>query len=99
MGKVKEKELPTPDTNPVDGDALIKETKPKKVKKTEEKLKDIKSNNVLVNTNTEIKGLKEDIDKLGDWLVRVDQELTSLRALTDRIANRMGLNEWVKEKK
>ena len=99
MGKVKSKPLPTPDTNPIDGDELIKATKPKKVKKTEEKLKDIKSNNVLVNTNTEIKGLKEDIEKLGDWLVRVDQELTSLRALTDRIANRMGLNEWVKEKK
>ena len=30
MGKVKEKPLPTPDTNPVDGDALIEETKPKK---------------------------------------------------------------------
>ena len=29
MGKVKKK-LPTPDTNPVDGDKLIEETKPKK---------------------------------------------------------------------
>ena len=27
MGKVKEKPLPTPDTNPVDGDKLIEETK------------------------------------------------------------------------
>ena len=37
MGKVKEKPLPTPDTNPVDGDKLIKATKPKKLT-TEQRL-------------------------------------------------------------
>ena len=75
MGKVKKKPLPTPDTNPVDGDKLIEATKPK------------------VKCDDKFKRLQEDIDKLGDWLVRVDQELTSLSTLTDRIANRMGLKE------
>ena len=38
MGKVKSKPLPTPDTNPIDGDELIKATKPKKGSKSKLKM-------------------------------------------------------------
>tara|TARA_Y100001938_G_scaffold147521_1_gene228889 strand:+ start:1335 stop:1589 length:255 start_codon:yes stop_codon:yes gene_type:complete len=84
MGKVKEKPLPTPDTNPVDGDKLIEETKPKKVKKTEEKPKKVKE-------EIDIKQLKKDLDKIGSWVADVDDDLKQLEDLVDRIAKRMGL--------
>ena len=84
MGKVKEKPLPTPDTNPVDGDKLIEETKPKKVKKTEEKPKKVKE-------EIDIKQLKKDLDKIGSWVADVDDDLKQLEDLVARIAKRMGL--------
>ena len=84
MGTVKEKKLPTPDTNPVDGDKLIEETKPKKVKKTEEKPKKVKE-------EIDIKQLKKDLDKIGSWVADVDDDLKQLEDLVARIAKRMGL--------
>ena len=84
MGKVKEKPLPTPDTNPVDGDKLIEETKPKKVKKTEEKPKKVKE-------EIDIKQLKKDLDKIGSWVADVDDDLKQLEDLVARSAKRMGL--------
>ena len=84
-----EKSLPTPDTNPVDGDELIKATKPKKVKKTEEKPKKVKP------TKTSI---EKDLDKLGDWvanqdaLIKVlDAKVEDMNKLLTRVATRMGL--------
>ena len=84
-----EKSLPTPDTTPVDGDELIKATKPKKVKKTEEKPKKVKP------TKTSI---EKDLDKLGDWvanqdaLIKVlDAKVEDMNKLLTRVATRMGL--------
>ena len=84
MGKVKEKPLPTPDTNPVDGDALIEETKPKKVKKTEDKPKKVKE-------EIDLKKLRKDLDKLGDWIADVDDELGQVIDLVNRMATRLGM--------
>ena len=97
MGKVKKtfkesihaipeekKPLPTPDTNPVDGDKLIEETKPKKVKKIKEKPKKLKSSDNLET-------LIEDIDTLGDWTADIDDEVKRLSKLLSKIAKRMGL--------
>ena len=83
MGKVKEK-LPTPDTNPVDGDKLIEATKPKKVKEIKEKPKEVKSND-------DLKALTEDVNTLGDWIGDIEDDLKELNILVVRIANRMGL--------
>ena len=65
MGKVKKtfkesihaipegkKPLPTPDTNPVDGDKLIEETKPKKVKETKENPEIIRLGKIESDINT-----------------------------------------------
>ena len=83
MGKVKEK-LPTPDTNPVDGDKLIEETKPKKkVAKTTSK----KESEELIW----LKDLQADVNKIGDWIADVDDELQGLSKLVIRMANRLGL--------
>ena len=85
MGKVKKKPLPTPDTNPVDGDKLIKATKPKKVKKTEEKPKEIK------DSSLDIKKIRKDLDNLGNWVADIDDDLSELTNLVERMAARMGL--------
>ena len=77
-----EKSLPTPDTNPVDGDELIKATKPKKVKKTEEKPKKVKSNSTT---------MEDDLNKLGDWISNLDQKVQDMEKLLHRLAKRMGL--------
>ena len=77
MGKVKKKPLPTLDKNPVDGDKLIKATKPKKVKKT---------NEVEVN----IAALREDLDKLGVWIADVEDCMNDMNKLLLKLANRMG---------
>ena len=77
-----EKSLPTPDTNPVDGDELIKATKPKKVKKTEEKPKEVKSS----ETNVE-----DDLNKLGNWVADMDLQVREMDKLLTRIANRLGM--------
>ena len=79
MGKVKEK-LPTPDTNPVDGDKLIEATKPKKVKEASKKTDIMR-----------IEELKNDIDKLGSWIADIDDDLHEMNKLLIRIANRMGM--------
>ena len=77
MGKVKEK-LPTPDTNPVDGDKLIEATKPdKKVKKSEECM-------------LWLKDLESDLSILGTWVADIDEELREISKLVLKIANRMG---------
>ena len=73
MGKVKEK-LPTPDTNPVDGDKLIKATKPKKCDKN----------------MTSIKDLESDMNTLGSWVADIDDELQEISKLVIKMANRMG---------
>ena len=98
MGKVKKK-LPTPDTNPVDGDKLIKATKPKtfkesihpiptkpkKVKKTKEKPKKVKSKSVDINK------LKKDLDNLGTWVADMDDDFMEIRKMVERLADRLGL--------
>ena len=81
MGKVKEK-LPTPDTNPVDGDKLIEETKPKVSKKVKEDAKVIA-----------IEELSEDLEKLGQWIADVDEDLKEVSDLVERLAKRLGLYE------
>tara|TARA_R110002020_G_scaffold153139_4_gene332333 strand:- start:338 stop:577 length:240 start_codon:yes stop_codon:yes gene_type:complete len=75
----------------------IKE-KPKKVKKTEEKPKKVKeeqhsflAEDKNVSKKVDINKLKEDLDKLGDWIADVDDDLKSLEDLVDRIAKRMGM--------
>ena len=85
MGKVKKEKLPTPDTNPVDGDKLIKETKPKKEK--------CKKNCECecCKENVDIKKLKKDLDKIGNWIADVDEDLKSLEELVNRLAKRMGI--------
>ena len=80
MGKVKK---PTPDTNPVDGDKLIKATKPKKVKKTEEKPKNLNID--------ELKNLEKDIDQIGNWVADLQQDYERINELLTRLAKRMGL--------
>ena len=57
---------------------------PKKVKKKEEKPKDIKF-------EVDIKQIREDLDKLGDWIADVDDDLKELTNLVERIAKRMGM--------
>jgi len=76
------KPLPTPDVNPVDGDELIKATKPKKVKKTEEKPKEVKSN----ETN-----LEDDLNKLGNWVADMDLQVREMDKLLTRVAKRLGM--------
>ena len=83
MGKVKEK-LPTPDTNPVDGDKLIEATKPKNVKKSEEKPK-------IIKQEVDINKLRKDLDTLGNWIADIDDDFNEMRKLVTRLANRMGL--------
>ena len=77
MGKVKKEKLPTPDTNPVDGDELIKATKPKKecCKSLEER----------------ISKLEKDIDIVGNWIENVDNDLAETEKQLKRISVRLGL--------
>ena len=82
MGKVKEK-LPTPDTNPVDGDKLIEATKPKNVKKSEEKPKKVKP-------EVDLDELQSDLDNIGNWVADIDEELREISKLVLKMANRMG---------
>ena len=77
MGKVKKK-LPTPDTNPVDGDKLIKETKPKTTKKD-------------LHECNNYKALEEDIDQIGNWVADLQQDYERINELLTRLAKRMGL--------
>ena len=63
----------------------IKE-EPKKVKKTEDKPK-------IVKEKIDINKMKKDLDKLGDWIADVDDDLFELNKLVERIAKRMGLND------
>ena len=79
MGKVKKK-LPTPDTNPIDGDKLIEETKPKKIKETEEKPEIIR-----------LSEIENDICTLGNWVADIEDELRVMNRLLIQIATRMGL--------
>ena len=57
---------------------------PKKVKKKEEKPKKVKE-------TVDIKKLKKDLDKLGNWIADVDEDLKTVTDLVDRLAKRMGL--------
>ena len=79
MGKVK-----TKDDKVVfeDIDKEIEEAK--EVKKKEEKHKKVKE-------EIDINKLRKDLDKLGDWIADVDDDLKSLEDLVDRIAKRMGM--------
>ena len=61
----------------------IKE-KPKKVKKKEEKAKKVKE-------TVDIKKLEEDLNKLGNWIADVDEDLKTVTDLVNRLAKRMGL--------
>jgi hypothetical protein len=56
----------------------------KEVKKKEEKPKKVKE-------EIDINKLRKDLDKLGDWIADVDDDLKSLEDLVDRIAKRMGM--------
>ena len=88
MGTVKEKKLPTPDTNPVDGDKLIEETKPKKVKKTEEKPKKVKEEppapDPFALISEDMNFVFREITILTDWVSELETKL-------NKIARRLGL--------
>ena len=78
MGTVKEKKLPTPDTNPVDGDKLIEETKPKKVKKTEEKPKEIKEEpkvDPFAEISEDMSFVFRELTMLTDWIAEIETKL------------------------
>ena len=77
MGKVKEK-LPTPDTNPVDGDKLIEETKPKKVKKEEPKPDPLQL-------------ISEDMNFVFKELTMLTDSISELETKLNKIARRLGL--------
>ena len=64
-------------------------TEPKKVKETKEIPKKIKKDAEVIA----IKELSKDLDKLGDWIADVDDDLKELTNLVERIAKRMGMNE------
>ena len=88
MGKITEKEidtLPESEKKKVDKakEEVIK-TMPKKVKKTEDKPKKAKKEIDVVK-------LREDLDTIGGWIADVDDDLSELSDLVNRIAKRMGL--------
>jgi len=59
-----------------------KKTKPKVSKKVKDDAKVIA-----------IEQLSKDLDKLGNWIADVDDDLKEVSDLVDRIAKRMGMNE------
>tara|TARA_R100000664_G_C2752148_1_gene139435 strand:- start:1523 stop:1759 length:237 start_codon:yes stop_codon:yes gene_type:complete len=63
-----------------DIDKEIKEAK--KVKKTEEKPKEVKSN----ETN-----LEDDLNKLGNWVADMDLQVREMDKLLTRVATRLGM--------
>ena len=67
MGKVKEK-LPTPDTNPIDGDKLIEVTKPKKVKSNDDLKALIEDVNTLGNW---IGDIEDDLKELNALVIKI----------------------------
>tara|TARA_R100000781_G_scaffold94398_1_gene58749 strand:- start:116 stop:358 length:243 start_codon:yes stop_codon:yes gene_type:complete len=79
MGKVK-----TKDDKVVfeDIDKEIEKAKPKKVKKTEEKPKEVKSS----KTN-----LEDDLNKLGNWVADMDLQVREMEKLLTRVATRLGM--------
>ena len=76
MGKVKKK-LPTPDTNPVDGDKLIKATKPKKEK---EELKE-----------DSFKEISEDMNFVFKELTYFNTWIAELETKLNKVSRRLGL--------
>ena len=79
MGKVKKKPLPTPDTNPVDGDELIKATKPKKTKKKEKPAPD-----PLELVAEDMNYVFKELTMLTDWISELETRL-------NKVARRLGL--------
>ena len=63
------------------------EVKPKPIPKSKvvEEVKD------KVKNETNIKKLREDLDKLGDWIADVDDELGQVVDLVNRMATRLGI--------
>tara|TARA_R100000234_G_scaffold104635_1_gene74502 strand:- start:1746 stop:1940 length:195 start_codon:yes stop_codon:yes gene_type:complete len=57
---------------------------PKKVKKVEDKPKKVKK-------EIDVAKLREDLDTIGGWIADVDDDLSELSDLVNRIAKRMGL--------
>ena len=90
MGKITQKDidaLPESEKKKVNNaKEKVMKTMPKKVKKTEEKPKKVKE-------EVDINQLREDLDKLGDWIADVDEDLKEVTDLVNRIAKRMGLHE------
>ena len=90
MGKITQKDidaLPESEKKKVNNaKEKVMKTMPKKVKKTEEKPKKVKE-------EVDINQLREDLDKLGDWIADVDDDLRTVENLISRIAKSMGLHE------
>tara|TARA_R100000458_G_C8251099_1_gene228015 strand:+ start:926 stop:1150 length:225 start_codon:yes stop_codon:yes gene_type:complete len=63
------------------------EVKPKPIPKSKvvEEVKD------KVKNETNIKKLREDLDKLGNWIADVDDELGQVIDLVNRMATRLGM--------
>ena len=88
MGEITQKDidaLPKAEKKKVDNAKKeIVESMPKKVKKTEDKPKKVKE-------EIDLKKLREDLDKLGDWIADVDDELGQVIDLVNRMATRLGI--------
>ena len=88
MGEITQKDIDKlPETEKKKVEKAKKEvakTMPKKVKKTEEKPKKVKK-------DVDVVKLREDLDTIGGWIADIDDDLSELSNLVDRIAKRMGL--------
>tara|TARA_Y100000593_G_scaffold23245_1_gene46135 strand:+ start:2355 stop:2621 length:267 start_codon:yes stop_codon:yes gene_type:complete len=73
-----------------DIDKEIEKATPKKVKKTEEKPKKVKEAAKKTN-EMQIKELRKDLDKLGNWVADMDDDFMEISKMIDRMAKRMGL--------
>jgi len=86
MGKVTQKDidkLPKSEKKKIDkAKKEIAKTMPKVSKKVKDDAKVIA-----------IEQLSKDLDKLGNWIADVDDDLKEVPDLVDRIAKRMGMNE------
>ena len=70
MGKVKKK-LPTPDTNPVDGDKLIEATKPKNLNIDE--LKNLEKD--IDQIGNWVADLQQDYERINELLTRLAKRM------------------------
>ena len=60
-------------------------------KETKKKIKTPKTTKKDLNECNNYKALEEDLDKLGDWVADMDEEMTDLIAKVEKMAKRLGL--------